>query len=45
MKEESNISDMQYLLDNYFDVYQQIHKMDIGSKTSIAERQIELGRD
>ena len=45
MKEESNISDMQYMLDNYFDVYQQIHKMDIGSKTSIAERQIELGRD
>ena len=24
MKEVSNISDMQFLLDNYFDVYQQV---------------------
>ena len=58
MKEVSNISDMQYLLDNYFDVYQQVCKMDMDArtrmatgllerevKTSIAERQIELGRD
>lgn len=47
MKEVSNISDMQYLLDNYFDVYQQIHKLDVTPwvKTSVAERQIDLGRD
>tara|TARA_Y100000296_G_C5019958_1_gene179353 strand:- start:51 stop:290 length:240 start_codon:yes stop_codon:yes gene_type:complete len=29
MKEVSNIADMQYLLDNYFDMYQQILKLDI----------------
>lgn len=27
MKEVSNISDMQYLLDNYFDVYQDIFNL------------------
>ena len=27
MKEVSNISDMQYLLDNYFDVYQHIFNL------------------
>lgn len=41
MKEVSNISDMQFLLDNYFDVYQQIHTMDMGVRTSIAERKLD----
>ena len=52
MKEVSNISDMQFLLDHYFDVYQQVVKMEVGTRTSIAERQmniyqskIELGED
>lgn len=29
MKEISNISDMQFLLDNYFDIYQQVLTLDI----------------
>ena len=29
MKEVSNISDMQFLLDNYFDIYQQVLTLDI----------------
>ena len=29
MKEVSNISDMQFLLDNYFDVYQQVLTLEL----------------
>ena len=36
MKEVSNISDMQYLLDNYFDMYQQVLSMEMDAKTQIA---------
>jgi len=34
MKEVSNISDMQYLLDNYFDVYQHVLKLDLSVRGS-----------
>ena len=36
MKEVSNISDMQYLLDNYFDMYQQVLSMEMDAKAQIA---------
>ena len=36
MQEVSNISDMQYLLDNYFDVYQQVLSLEMDSKAQIA---------
>ena len=29
MQEVSNISDMQYLLDNYFDIYQQVLSLEL----------------
>ena len=34
MKEVSNISDMQFLLDNYFDVYQQVLTLDLSARGS-----------
>ena len=34
MKEASNISDMQFLLDNYFDVYQQVLTLDLSARGS-----------
>ena len=36
MQEVSNISDMQYLLDNYFDKYQQVLSMEMDAKAQIA---------
>ena len=36
MKEVSNISDMQYLLDNYFDVYQQVLNTDMDFRAKLA---------
>ena len=34
MKEVSNMQDMQYLLDNYFDVYQHVLKLDLSVRVS-----------
>jgi len=34
MKEVSNMQDMQYLLDNYFDVYQHVLKLDLSVRGS-----------
>jgi len=35
MKEISNIADMQYLLDNYFDTYQQVLSLEMNTKERI----------
>ena len=41
MQEVSNISDMQYLLDNYFDMYQQVLSMEMDTKAQIATSLLE----
>ena len=41
MKEVSNISDMQFLLDNYFDVYQQVLNTDMDFKAKLATELLE----
>ncbi len=41
MKEVSNISDMQYLLDNYFDVYQQVLNTDMDFRAKLATELLE----
>jgi hypothetical protein len=41
MKEVSNISDMQYLLDNYFDMYQQVLSLDMDARAKIATSLLE----
>jgi len=35
MKEISNIADMQYLLDNYFDMYQQVLSLEMDTKVGV----------
>ena len=41
MKEVSNISDMQYLLDNYFDGYQQVLNTDMDFRAKLATELLE----
>ena len=35
MQEVSNILDMQYLLDNYFDMYQQVLSLEMDTKVGV----------
>ena len=41
MKELSNMQDMQYLLDNYFDVYQQVLNTDMDFRAKLATELLE----
>ena len=41
MKEVSNMKDMQYLLDNYFDVYQQVLNTDMDFRAKLATELLE----
>ena len=41
MQEVSNIADMQYLLDNYFDTYQQVLSLEMDTKAHIAVNLLE----
>ena len=41
MKEVSNMQDMQYLLDNYFDVYQQVLNTDMDFRAKLATELLE----
>jgi len=41
MQEVSNILDMQYLLDNYFDMYQQVLSIEMDTKAQIATSLLE----